>query len=56
MKPLPILKAFFFDGKATVQEMQTAIKGFKRPLSEDADYRWLVTEAAAQLGVEVEWA
>lgn len=56
MKPLAILKSFFFDGTATVQQMSAAIAGFKRPLQDDPDYRWLVEESAKQLGVGVEWA
>ncbi len=55
-KPLAIIKQFFFDGKAGVHELQAAIAGFTRPLANDADFRWLVEEAAKVLGVEVNWA
>lgn len=55
MKPLAVIKAFYFDGKATVDEMKTAIAGFSRPLNDDPDYRYIVEGAAKELKEEVEW-
>lgn len=55
MKALAIIKQFYYDGNATVEQMKTGIAGFKRPLPEDPDFRYIVEGAATQLGVEVEW-
>lgn len=54
VKPMAVLKRFFAPN-ASIGEMQEMIRGFKRPLAEDTDYVWLVNEAAAKLGVSVEW-
>ena len=54
LKPMAVLKRFFAPD-ANVSQMQAMIAGFKRPLKDDPDYVWCVTEAARELGVTVEW-
>lgn len=56
MKALAIIKKFYYDGNANVEQMKAAIAGFKRPLVDDPDFRFIVEGAAKELGVEVEWS
>jgi len=55
LKPMTILKRFFAPD-SNVSEMTAMLKGFSRPLKDDAAYVWLVEEAARELGISVDWS